>query len=186
MIQEVINKRCQVIYERHYICELLGTLGFSYQKAKFVSDHLNEEARQEWLAETWPQILAQAKKNDAMILFGDEATCAMWGSLGRTWAPKGQQPLIKTSGKRKGCNGQVFLDTKMRILSSRRPLRLARISGLFFWTPFWLVLVQIDRRVRSTICLIVDLFPVSIALQIRQVLGSQELNESVCARRLHQ
>ena len=43
MIQEVINKRFQVIYERHYICELLGTLGFSYQKAKFVSDHLNED-----------------------------------------------------------------------------------------------------------------------------------------------
>ena len=37
-----------------------------------------------------------------MILFGDEATCAMWGSLGYTWAIKGQQPKIKTSGKRKG------------------------------------------------------------------------------------
>ena len=102
MIQEVISKRFQVTYDRHYVCELLGTLGFSYQRAKFVSDHLNEEARDVWLTETWPQILAEAKKNNAMILFGDEATCAMWGSLGRTWAPKGKQPEIKTSGKRKG------------------------------------------------------------------------------------
>ncbi len=102
MIQEVISKRFQVIYERHYVCELLGTLGFSYQKAKFVSDHLNEDNREEWLTKTWPKILAEAKEKNAMILFGDEATCAMWGSLGYTWAPKGQQPHIKTSGKRKG------------------------------------------------------------------------------------
>ena len=102
MIQEVVSKRFHVVYERHYVCELLGKLGFSYQKAKFDSDHLNEEARQAWLEETWPQILAEAQKNNGMILFGDEATCAMWGSLGRTWSRKGQQPEIKTSGKRKG------------------------------------------------------------------------------------
>ena len=102
MIQELIAKHFHIIYNRHYVCELLGQLGLSYQKAKFVSDHLNEEARAKWLDETWPQILAEAKANDAMVLFGDEATCAMWGSLGYTWAPKGVQPLIKTSGKRKG------------------------------------------------------------------------------------
>ena len=37
-----------------------------------------------------------------MILFGDEASFAQWGSLSYTWAPKGQQPTVKTSGKRKG------------------------------------------------------------------------------------
>ena len=45
MIQELIAKHFHVIYNRHYVCELLGQLGLSYQKAKFVSDHLNEEAR---------------------------------------------------------------------------------------------------------------------------------------------
>ena len=102
MIQAVISKRFKVVYSRHYVCALLGQLGFSYQKAKFVSDHLNEEARKVWLGETWPQILAEANRKNALILFGDEATCAMWGSLGYTWAPRGQQPEVKTSGKRKG------------------------------------------------------------------------------------
>ena len=36
-----------------------------------------------------------------MILFGDEAGFAQWGSLSYTWAPKGEQPLVKTCGKRK-------------------------------------------------------------------------------------
>ena len=37
-----------------------------------------------------------------MILFGDEVSFAMWGSLGRTWSPRGQQPEVKTTGIRKG------------------------------------------------------------------------------------
>ena len=36
-----------------------------------------------------------------MILFGDEASFAQWGSLSYTWAPVGEQPLVKTTGKRK-------------------------------------------------------------------------------------
>jgi len=37
-----------------------------------------------------------------VILFGDEVSFAQWGSLCRTWAPRGKQPLIKTTGIRKG------------------------------------------------------------------------------------
>lgn len=51
---------------------------------------------------TWPQILKDAKKNKAVILFGDEVSFAMWGSLARTWAPIGKQPVVKTFVLRKG------------------------------------------------------------------------------------
>ncbi len=79
MIRELIQTQFGVSYSRFYLCELLGNLGFSYQKARFVSDHLNEEARATWLAETWPQILAEAKANKGLILFGDEATLLCGG-----------------------------------------------------------------------------------------------------------
>jgi hypothetical protein len=36
------------------------------------------------------------------LLFGDEVSFAQWGSLGYTWALKGQPPVVKTTGKRKG------------------------------------------------------------------------------------
>src|SRR5262249_52915941 len=38
----------------------------------------------------------------AYILFGDEASFPQWGTLSYTWARKGKQPVIKTSGNRKG------------------------------------------------------------------------------------
>src|SRR5258708_905524 len=45
--------------------------------------------------------LAQAKAAQGLLLLGDEASFAQWGSLGYPWAVRGQQPLIKTTGKRK-------------------------------------------------------------------------------------
>ena len=102
MIQHLIYDKFGVFYSVHYISQLLKNMGFSYQKARFVSDHLDEEARKQWLSNTWPEILALAQKKHAFILFGDEASFPQWGTLSYTWARKGNQPTIKTSGKRKG------------------------------------------------------------------------------------
>jgi transposase len=102
MIQDLIQKHFGVLYSVKYISQLLSNMGYSYQKARFVSDHLDAEAREKWLNETWPKILDLAKRRKAYLLFGDEASFPQWGTLSHTWAKKGQQPTIKTSGKRKG------------------------------------------------------------------------------------
>jgi transposase len=102
LIQQLISKRFGVLYSRQYLADLLHGLNFSYQKAKFVSDHLDERRRRRWMKKYWPRIWRKAKQRQALLLFGDEASFPQWGSLSYTWAPVGQQPLIKTSGKRKG------------------------------------------------------------------------------------
>lgn len=102
MIQQLIQERFGVFYNARYISELLKSMGYSYQKARFVSDHLNPEKRAEWLSRRWPQILELVQRKNAYLLFGDEASFPQWGSLSYTWAKKGQQPTIETSGKRKG------------------------------------------------------------------------------------
>jgi hypothetical protein len=56
LVQQLIQSKFEVLYNRYYVCELLPSLGFSVQKARFVSDRLDEEARQRWWADTWLQI----------------------------------------------------------------------------------------------------------------------------------
>jgi transposase len=102
MIQQLILKKFGVFYAVAYIAQLLKNMGFSFQKAKFVSDHKDTAKRKEWLEKKWPEILKLAKEKSAHILFGDEASFPQWGSLTYTWAKKGQQPIVKTSGIRKG------------------------------------------------------------------------------------
>jgi transposase len=106
MLGELIVRKFGVSYNLNYLSDLLKKMGLSHQKAIFVSDKGDEEeyekARKEWVEKTWPGIVAEAKAKNAVILFGDEVSFAMWGSLSYTWAPKGQQPVVKTKGIRKG------------------------------------------------------------------------------------
>src|SRR5215475_7561611 len=102
LIRVLIWREFGVLYNCQYVCTLLHNLGFSFQKARFVSDHLDAARRHVWLQEEWPLILRAAKRRHALILFEDEASFAQWGSLSYTWARRGQQPEVKTSGKRKG------------------------------------------------------------------------------------
>jgi len=101
MLQDLIQRQFGVEYHPHYICTLLHNLGFSYQKARFVSDHLDAAKRLEWRQHTWPTVLRHARAQKALLLFGDEASFAQWGSLSYTWAPRGHQPEVPTSGIRK-------------------------------------------------------------------------------------
>lgn len=48
IIQHLILEKFGVFYSVHYLAQLLKSLGFSYQKAKFVADHLDCEKRQLW------------------------------------------------------------------------------------------------------------------------------------------
>ena len=55
------------------------------------------------IAAAWPySLLAQAQREGKPIFFEDEVCFAQWGSLSYTWALQGCQPLVKTSGLRKG------------------------------------------------------------------------------------
>ena len=102
MVQQLIKERFAVSYSVFYIAELLKNLGFSYQKAAFVSDHLDEVARLRWRRQVWPEIVRRARERKALLLFGDEASFPQWGTLTYTWARRGHQPVVKTSGKRRG------------------------------------------------------------------------------------
>ena len=102
LIRVLIWREFGVLYNRQYVCTLLHNLGFSFQKARFVSDHLNAATRLAWLEQKWPTIVRAATRRKGLILFEDEASFAQWGSLSYTWARRGRQPEVPTSGKRKG------------------------------------------------------------------------------------
>ena len=68
MIADMIFSRFGVSFNPRYLCALLGKIGLSFQKAKFVSDKVGEEeyerARNEWKEKTWPSILKTADAQD--------------------------------------------------------------------------------------------------------------------------
>ena len=103
MIAELIVRRFGVNYHPYYIAELLRSIGLSWQKATFDAAGKDETKRQNWITERWAAIRERAQQGNAQILFEDEASFPQWGSLSYTWAAKGAQLVVKTSGRRRGC-----------------------------------------------------------------------------------
>ena len=103
MIQQLIYERFEVFYNVFYLAQLLKHLGFSYQKAAFVSDHLNEEKRHAWCTTTWPQICHTRRKRNkpccSLVMRPGSPRGGRSRTRGRAAATN---PLVKTSGKRKG------------------------------------------------------------------------------------
>jgi transposase len=157
MIQQLIFERFGVYYNVFYIAQLLKNLGFSYQKAAFLSDHLNDQKRHEWRTTTWPHILRLAKARHALLLFGDEASFPQWGTLTYTWARRGQQPKVKTSGRRKGYKvfglidyftGRLFYQAQEGRLNSAT--YLAFLKGVLEQTPRPIILIQDGARYHTS------------------------------------
>lgn len=150
MIQSLIFEKYKVFYSVHYISQLLKNMGFSYQKAKFESDHIDPEKRELWLKKTWPEIRKLAKQKNAHIMFEDEASFPQWGSLSYTWAKKGKQPVVKTSGIRK-CYKVFGL---IEYFSGR--FYSKAIEGRFNSESYSLFLEEVLKKTRKHIILIHD------------------------------
>src|SRR3989442_14776430 len=68
LIRVLIWREFGVLSNRHYVCTLLHNVGFSFQKARFVSDHLDAAKRLAWLEEKWPTIFRAAKHRQVVYL----------------------------------------------------------------------------------------------------------------------
>ena len=150
LIRVLIWREFGVLYNCQYVCTLLHNLGFSFQKARFVSDHLDAARRQHWLQQEWPRILRAAQRRKGLILFEDEASFAQWGSLSYTWARRGQQPEVKTRGKRKGY--KVF--GAIEYFSGR--LFYQGIEGRFNSESYQRFLQMLMEQTTQPLCLIHD------------------------------
>jgi transposase len=162
LIQEVIVREFGVAYNVHYLAALLKQLGFSFQKARFVSDHLDEARRVAWLTSTWPEWRRRAEAAGGLLLFGDEASFAQWGSLGYTWAPVGEQPVVQTTGRRKAYKVFGLID----FFSGR--LFYQGITGRFNGASYVAFLSTVLAQTTQPVFLVQDGAPYHRAAPVKQ------------------
>jgi transposase len=80
--------------------DYLKRWGFTPQKPAKRAYQRDEEKVDEWLNTTYPQIEAKAEEEGGVIHFGDEAGIHTEQINGRSYAPKGETPIIKSTGSR--------------------------------------------------------------------------------------
>jgi len=80
IIRVLMWRELGVLSNRHDVCTLRHNLGFSLQKARWVSDHRDAARRQAWLRDPWPAILRAATRRTGLSLGEDDASFAPRGS----------------------------------------------------------------------------------------------------------
>ena len=80
----------------------LARWGFTPQKPMKKAYEQSPAAVKKWLDEDYPVIAARAKAEGAEIHWGDESGLRSDDVRGRSFAPKGQTPVIRVNNKRHG------------------------------------------------------------------------------------
>ena len=124
MVATLIRHRFGIALSRSAVSRLLGQLGLSAQRPLWRAYQQDPAKVERWLQAEYPKIAAQAKRQHAQIFFGDEAGIRSDAHAGTTWAPRGQTPIVSTTGARFGLNlisavsprGELrFMGTKGRV-----------------------------------------------------------------------
>jgi transposase len=84
------------------ICRLLSHLGLSPQRPLYKSYKQDPQKVKDYLAQTYPEVVTEAKKYKARIYFIDEAAFRSDAHRGTTWGKIGETPVVKDSGGRFG------------------------------------------------------------------------------------
>src|SRR5918994_7093407 len=99
-VAELITRRYGLGLARTTVGGYLRGWGFSPQRPQRRALEQNPAAVRRWLAETYPAIRARAKREGGLVLWLDEMGVRSDAAAGRYWAPVGQTPVIKRTGKR--------------------------------------------------------------------------------------
>lgn len=101
-LHRVVQEEYASTISQDTIWRRLREAGLTYQKPERQYFEMDEEAREEWLRTEAPKIRKTVKKYKALLYFQDEANVSLTAFLGKTWAPRGQTPRQKVTGKRGG------------------------------------------------------------------------------------
>ena len=164
-VAELIAQRYGLWLARTTVGAYLRGWGFSPQKPQHRALEQHPVAVARWLKEEFPAICAQARREGGVVLWLDEMGVRSDAAAGRSWAPVGQTPVIKRTGKR-------FRVNMLSAISNAGMLRFRLFVGSFNGPVFIDFLGRLLRDCGGRkIHLIVDGHPVHRAKLVSAWLG---------------
>jgi len=131
----------------------LKAWGMSPQKPVRRAYERNDAAIARWLSAEYPAIARQAKRDGAVIYWGDEMGLRSDHVAGTSYAPVGQTPIVRATGQRFGCN-------MISAITNRGHLAFMVFHGKFNARLFVSFMQRLSKQAAAKLYLIVDGHPV--------------------------
>jgi transposase len=167
LVQQLIAERFEVRMSLSAVGRLLTALGFTVQRPVHRAWQQDPVLVERWLAEEYPSIRAEAKREGAQIFFGDESGMRSDYHAGTTWAKRGRTPVVKATGARFGWN-------MLSAIGARGELRFMTHEGTVTAAVFCEFLRRLLVGADRPVYVIVDGHPAHRAKRVRQFVEAQE------------
>lgn len=167
ILAALVEERFAVKLGLTAVGRLLAELDVTPQKPLRRAYERDPEAVKRWKHEEFPQIKRRAKKRKAEVFFVDESGVRSDAPLGRTWAPKGKTPVVKTSGQRQSINA-------ISAVNPRGAFWYDVFTGNLNATVFLELLKRFMHRRRKPVILVLDRHPAHIAKMVARFVQSQD------------
>jgi transposase len=129
---QVIRSQFGVSVSKQTMMRRLHEAGMSYQKPEREYFELSEAERKEWRRRELPKIRLAVRQNRAILYFQDEANISLTALLGKTWAPRGQTPKQRVTGKRGGVAALSAITSGGQLIFRLHDKRIASAEVIAF------------------------------------------------------
>ena len=100
-VADVIHRRFGVRFHPDHVGRFLRQrLGWTPQKPQRRARERDEAAILDWQSRTFPRIAREAQQREAHLVFLDESGFQLTPTVRRTWAPRGQTPVLDAWDRR--------------------------------------------------------------------------------------
>lgn len=145
----------------------LAGWGMSPQKPVRRAYERSDAAIARWLRTEYPAIARDAKREKAVIYWGDEMGLRSDHVAGTSYAPMGQTPIIRATGQRFGCN-------MISAITNRGHLAFMVFHGKFDGRLFVQFMRRLLQQATGKLYLIVDGHPVHRSVVARDFVAANE------------
>lgn len=165
MVAIVIKRKYGIKLSESSVGRLLRQLGLSCQKPLYRAYQQNPEAVEQWKENVFPEIKKKAKRVGATIYFQDESGIRSDFHSGKTWAVKGQTPVIDATGARFGLN-------MVGAISTRGQLRFMVVKGSVTSEKICDFLEKLMHNAEKPVYLIWDGHPTHRSKKVKEYIAS--------------
>jgi transposase len=166
-VQTLIKEKYGISIDLRTVTDYLKRWGMTPQKPVAKAYQQSPEAIKQWLELDYPEIQKKAKREKAVIFWGDEMSLRSDHVAGRSFSPKGKKPVLIKTGNRFSCN-------MISAISSVGKLYFSIFRGSFVVDVYLEFLKRLVRQNKGRkVILIVDGHPVHKAKAVQAWLSTR-------------
>jgi len=161
VVREVIRRRLGKELGESTVRLYLERWGFTPQKPMARATQRSDAAITRWLHQEYPTIARRAKREKALICWGDETGISNQDQIGRGYAPKGMTPVVNKTIRK-------FTTSMISAVNNRGLMRFMCFKGALNAALFIAFLKRLIESIPEKVFLIVDNLRVHHAVKVRK------------------